>query len=289
LELIGSPSIAADVEIIEMTVRFYEMLGLNGLHVLINSLGRDQCRARYREAILNHAEAMLKDQTTEFQERVQKNPLRLLDSKDPEIQALMKTAPSVLEYLEDDGKQKFEQIQALLTEACISYQVEPALVRGLDYYTDTVFEVQSTKLGAQSALCGGGRYDNLIKELGGPPTPSVGVAMGIERALMVVEEEGLLPEEPKPSVFVAYMSEETGKEAKKLVKELREQGLIALIDIDSKSLKSQLRQADKSGARHVIVVGEDEMASGHVALRNLATGEQKLVARGQVAALLVSL
>lgn len=283
LELIGSPNVAADVEIIEMTVKFYEMLGLKGLRVLINSLGRDECRARYREAILQHSDEMLKSQSTEFQERVQKNPLRLLDSKVPDIQILMKTAPNVLEYLEDEGKEKFGQIQELLTAAGISYQVEPTLVRGLDYYTDTVFEVQSTKLGAQSALCGGGRYDNLIKELGGPATPSVGVAMGIERALMVAEEEGLLPEEPSPTVFVAYMSDETGREAKKLVGELRNQGISALIDIDGKSLKSQLRQADKSGAKQVIVVGEDELASGQVALRNLATSEQKLIGRSEVA------
>lgn len=279
LEIIGSPSVAADAEIIELTVRFYKRLGLKDLNVLLNSLGREECRKRYREAILVHASNWLQSQPEDMQDRVKRNPLRLLDSKDPEVQELMKSAPSILDFLEGESKQRFELLQCLLEEAGVQYRIDPSIVRGLDYYTETVFEVQSTKLGAQSSLCGGGRYDNLMKELGGAQTPSVGVAMGIERALIVLEEEGLLPEPKKPKFFIAYTGADTRREAFKIAAELREAGFETLIDVDGKSLNSQMRQADKAQAERVIIVGDAELKSGQVTVRNLATGEQSTVAR----------
>ncbi len=188
---------------------------------------------------------------------------------------MIRSAPSVLEFLEPDCKVKFEELQCLLNNAGINFTVEPSIVRGLDYYTETVFEVQSARLGAQSSLCGGGRYDGLIKEIGGPPTPSVGVGMGIERVLIVLEAEALLPPSPPFDAFVAFTGLETRTEAFKIASELREAGLSAIMDVDAKSLKSQLRQADKSGALFVIVVGEEELSRGSVVVRNLATSEQK--------------
>lgn len=274
LELIGSPSIAADAEIIEITVRFYERLGLTGLQVLLNSLGREECRVRYRRAVLDFASSYLKDQPLDFQERVRKNPLRLLDSKDPEVVDLVKGAPRVLDYLEEECKLRLDQLMCLLTDAGIPYQVDSGIVRGLDYYTETVFEVQSTKLGAQSALCGGGRYDNLIKDLGGPPTPSVGVAMGIERAVMVLEAEGLLQSETKPQAYVAYTGEDMRCHAFEVAATLRSAGVRTLIDIDGRSLKSQLRQADRAGALKVVLIGEEEMRTGSYTVRTLADGAQ---------------
>jgi len=282
LELIGSPSMAADAEIIEITVRFYEKLGISELNVMLNCLGRDECRERFREAILKHAAKYLEGQVPEVREKAERNPLRLLDSKDPEIQELMATGPVVLDYLEDECKGRFEELQKLLKGADIQFCVDPAIVRGLDYYTETVFEVQSSKLGSQSSLCGGGRYDGLVKELGGPPTPSVGVAMGIERALIVLEAENALPPLPPFQAFVAYTGAETREEAQKLVSELRKAGVSALIDVDGKSLKSQLRQADRSGVSHVLVVGEEELARGAVVFRDLATSEQRDVPKGEL-------
>jgi histidyl-tRNA synthetase len=287
LELVGSPSVAADAEIIEITVEFYRRLGMKDLNVLLNSLGREECRARYREAILRHAEAYLANQPVELQEKATKNPLRLLDSKDPEMQALMQTAPSVLSYLEPESLERFNELQRLLDAAGVPYTVEPSIVRGLDYYTETVFEVQSAKLGAQSSLCGGGRYDGLVKELGGPPTPSVGVGMGIERALIVLEEEGVLPRGPTVDAFVAYTGPETKEDAFRLAADLRREGIAALLDIDGKSLKSQLRQSDRSGTSYVLVVGEEELLRGAIVLRNLSTSEQTEVPISEVASRLI--
>jgi len=283
LELIGSPSVAADAEIIGLTVGFYKRLGLKETNVLLNSLGRAECRARYRQAILAHASNWLAQQPEEMQEKTKKNPLRLLDSKDPEVQELMASAPSILDFLEEVSKLRFDQLQCLLTEAGVKYTVSPGIVRGLDYYTETVFEVQSEGLGSQNSLCGGGRYDDLIKELGGPPTPSVGVAMGIERALMVLEQQDLLPPETKPDYFVAFTpGEETRRAALNIAKELRAKSLVTLMDIDGKSLNSQMRQADKTGARKVVIVGENELQSGTVTVKDLASGEQETVARDRI-------
>lgn len=282
LELVGSSSVAADAEIIEITVGFYRRLGLNNLNVLLNSLGRAGCRARYRDALLVHAASYLEGQSEEIRAKALKNPLRLLDSKDPDAVEMIKSAPNVLEFLEPECKVRFEELQCLLDNAGINYIVDPSIVRGLDYYTETVFEVQSASLGAQNSLCGGGRYDGLIKEIGGAPTPSVGVGMGIERVLLVLESEGLLPPLPPFNAFVAFTGPETRAEAFKIAAELRNSGLSALIDVDSKSLKSQLRQADKSGALFVVVVGEEELTRGFVVVRDLATSKQMEAARTSV-------
>jgi histidyl-tRNA synthetase len=282
LELVGSPSVAADAEIIEITVRFYERLGLKDLNVLVNSLGRGECRGQFREAILVHAKTYLEGQSEEIRDKALKNPLRLLDSKDPDAQEMIQSAPSVLEFLEPECKVRFEELQCLLNNAGINFTVEPSIVRGLDYYTETVFEVQSARLGAQSSVCGGGRYDGLIKEIGGPPTPSVGVGMGIERALIVLEAEDLLPPLPPFDVFVAFTGFETRAEAFKIAAELRASGLSTVMDVDAKSLKSQLRQADRSGALIVVVVGEEELARGSVVVRSLASSEQSEVPRAGV-------
>lgn len=277
IELVGSPSPAADAEVIEVAVRFLRKLGLSDVTVRMNSIGRDECRQRYREVILNHARPYLEQASEDIREKAEKNPLRLLDSKDPAAQALMATAPPILDYLEEDSKVRFDELQRLLTDAGIPFVVAPEIVRGLDYYTETVFEVLSSHLGAQSAVCGGGRYDNLIKELGGAPLPSVGFGMGVERLILVLESLGLLPTAPRPKVFVAYHGEALRADAFRIVRDLRASGVVALTDVDARSLKSQLRQADKSGAEYVAVLGEDEVAAGTVSLKNMDSGEQASV------------
>ncbi len=275
LELVGSPSPAADAEVVEVTVRFYQALGLSGIEVSLNSIGRDECRARFREAILEGMQSYLVDQGEEVRARVEKNPLRLLDSKDPAVQEALKELPPISDFLEDDSRVRFDKIQELLTAADVPYRLVPEIVRGLDYYTETVFEVTSGKLGAtQSALCGGGRYDNLVKEIGGSPTPSVGVAMGIERALIVLEDAGLRGEAERPDVFIVQATEEAEAACAALAREMRAEGLAALVDLDARSLKSQLRQADKAGVRLAVLVGKDELAKGTAQVRALDSSEQ---------------
>lgn len=284
LELIGSPSPAADAEVIEITAKFYERIGIEDVQVLLNSIGRAECRARYRDVVLGHFATYLAGVESEERAKSEKNPLRLLDTKDPAAAELAKTVPPILDYLEDESKANFETLQALLTEAGVDYKVSPDIVRGLDYYTDTVFEVLSTKLGAQSSLCGGGRYDNLIKELGGPPTPSVGVAMGIERAMIVLEESGLAWEAERPAVYVVQATEDAAAFCRTLVRELREAGLETHCDLDGKKMGNQLKQADKAGARFAALIGTDELASSTVLLRDLSSGEQTTPARKDVVA-----
>jgi histidyl-tRNA synthetase len=276
-ELIGSSSVEADAEVIEITVRFYQALGLSHLNVLINSIGRDACRQRYRDTLLNHAQSYLSTLDMESRAKIEKNPLRLVDSKDPQVADLIASAPSILDFLEDECKIRFEQLQQSLSMAQIPFRVSPTIVRGLDYYTETVFEVQAENIGAQSALCGGGRYDKLVKELGGPDMPSVGVAMGVERALLVLEAEGIRWDAPRPDAFIAYASEAEFPFAIETARRLRSEGLSCVMDYDGKSLKSQLKQADRSEARFTIVLGESEMAAQSYTLRNMATSEQQLV------------
>lgn len=282
LELIGSESPAADCEVIEITVRFYEALGIRGLRVLVNSLGREETRARYRAVLLDHARPYLETLEPDVRSRYERNPLRILDSKDPEAIAAMADAPRVLDYLEEASKAHFDALRGLLDEAGIEYVVAPEVVRGLDYYTDTVFEVQSTSLGAQSALCGGGRYDNLIHEIGGPRTPSVGVAMGVERALMVQEAEGVDVAAPTPRAFLVSATPEARAEVRALARSLRAAGLACIIDLDGRSMKSQLKAADRSGAPIAVLIGTDELAARTATVRDLRTSTQKSVPRDSV-------
>ncbi len=278
LELIGSASPTADAEVIEITVRFYERLGLSGVGVLLNCIGRDACRARYRDVILSVAKSFLLDQDDAYRARVEKNPLRLIDSKDPAAKAALADLPPILDYVEEDGRARFFKLQELLTMANVKYELAPSVVRGLDYYTDTVFVVQSASLGAQSELCGGGRYDDLVKEMGGADTPSVGVAMGIERAIIVLEATGIEPPVSNPRAFVVQASPEAAAACRKLAASLRSNGVDTLVDVDERSLKSQLRQADKSGARYALLIGADEIEKGVVQIRDLASGTQVTVA-----------
>ncbi len=278
LELIGSASPAADAEIIEATARFYERIGIEGVEVAINSIGREDARAKYREVLLAHFKSYLAATDEETRAKAQKNPLRLLDSKDPAAAELVQSIPPILNYLEDESRQNFEQLQALLTGAGVRYRVAPEIVRGLDYYTDTVFEIVSSKLGAQSSLCGGGRYDNLVKQLGGPPTPAVGVAMGIERALIVLEETGKAWEDELPEVFIVQATDDAAAMCRKLARDLRAAGVSVLTDIDGKKMAAQLKQADRLGAQKALILGADELAKGTITLRDLATSQQQEIA-----------
>lgn len=283
LELIGSSSAAADAEIIELTVRYFQAIGLSGVRAQINSLGRSACRAKFREAILKFADPILKDFDEEFRAKAYKNPLRLLDTKDAALLEALKEAPPVTDFLEPESQARLEEVQKQLIEAGIPFLLDTGIVRGLDYYTGTVFEVHAEGIGAQSALCGGGRYDDLVSELGGAPTPSVGMGAGIERALLAMELVGAEAPEGKPDAFVVCAPEAAGL-ARKVARDLRNEGLEVRLDIDLRSWKSQLRQADKSGARFAIFLGEDEAKAGTLTLKNLETGEQATVSMEEAAA-----
>ena len=280
LELLGSPSPLADAEVIEVTSRVYAALGLTETVVVLNSLGRDACRAAFRARVLEHMAAYLADQTEELRAKANRNPLRLLDSKDPAAREALHGLPPVTDFLEPEERAHFERVQALLTDAGIAYRLDPGVVRGLDYYTGTVFEVHSTALGAKSELCGGGRYDDLVGQLGGPDTPAVGVGMGIERALIVLEAAGLLPAPPRPDAFVIATDAASEPAALALARELRAGGVSVLVDPNARSLKSALGQADKAKARLALLLGPDELARGMVQFRLLDTSERLDVPRG---------
>lgn len=268
-EIIGSQSVEADAEIIEVTHRFFLRLGLTSLEVLINSIGRAEDREKFAEAILAHLSAWLRDQAAEDRARAEKNPLRLLDTKSPVLQEALADLPSIEGFLGDASKVHFDDLQARLTEADVPFRVDRGIVRGLDYYSDTVFEFTSPKLGAQSSLCGGGRYDGLVKQLGGPPTPCVGVGIGLERAIIVALQEGVNPDQETPAVFIVAEDDADRSLVRTLARRLREAGIACQSDLDGKKRPQQLKQADRVGARRALIVSGETLT-----VRDMQTGAE---------------
>ncbi len=281
-EIIGASSPAADAEIIECAVTFFGAMGIESVKVLINSIGRAATRAKYREALLEFLKPLLADMSEEQRATAERNPLRLFDSKDPKMQDALRESPQVLDYLEPESAQHFDLLQHYLADAGIEFEIRPEIVRGLDYYTDTVFEIQSTALGAQSSLCGGGRYDGLVKELGGPPLPAVGVGIGMERTLIVQEALGEVPLPSSPEVFVVASSPEYLVHVKRLTSLLREEGFGAVYDFDAGSMKSQMKAAAKAQAGYAAIIGEEEVEAEKITLRNLESGEQQMLSYEEV-------
>ncbi|MBL8048402.1 MAG: histidine--tRNA ligase [Chthonomonas sp.] len=277
LELIGAKGPAADAEIIELTCRFYEAVGIKDTVVLLNSIGRSATRAAFRDVLLEHMAGYIETISDEDRAKVTKNPLRLIDTKEPVALELLKSAPQILDYLEDDSRAHFDGVRAALDRAGVKYRLAPEVVRGLDYYTDTVFEVHSEHLGAQGALCGGGRYDGLIQELGGPATPSVGVGIGVERLGIVLEGMGIAREPGRPTAYVVAATPEVWEAVESLVRTLRGQSIGCQWSLDRANLKNQFKEADRLGARFAVVIGTDELAAGKVSLRDLVSGDQSLV------------
>lgn len=282
LELLGSASPLADAEVIEVVVRFYEAIGIEEVTVLLNSIGRSETRARYRHIVLDHVRGWLETQTAENQERARRNPMRLLDAKDPEIIAALSGVPAITSVLEDASRIHFEKLQAELDRRGIRFALRPNIVRGLDYYNDTVFEVHSDQLGAQGALCGGGRYDGLVEAIGGAPTPAVGVGMGIERAIIVLEALGKVGSAPGLTAFLVAADEESWPDVLRLADELRQAGIACQYDLDQRAVKHQLKQADRSEASYAVILGAHEREQAAVTLKTLATGEQILVPRAEL-------
>lgn len=274
-EMYGSASPAADAEMIAMVDAFLRRLGIKGIALNINSIGCPKCRGEYHKALKSYFEGRKDELCGTCRERLEKNPMRILDCKSPICQDIAKDAPVILDYLCDGCKSHFEKLQKNLTAMNIEFTVNPKIVRGLDYYTKTVFEFVTTSIGAQGTVCGGGRYDGLIEQLGGAPTPALGFAMGIERLIMTMESQGCDFIEPKKcALYIAAMDEAALEKAIVLTKTLRDDGIWAEYDLAGRGLKAQMKYANKLGADFSMVLGSNEIESGKANLKNMETGEQ---------------
>lgn len=279
IEALGVQGPNIDAEIILLAVQILQSLGLKDLKLKINSVGCPKCRPLHREKLQEFFKPHFDELCKDCQSRYDRNPLRLLDCKNPHCQELGIGAPSLEECLCDECREHFEGLKQLLTAAGIEYEVDHNLVRGLDYYTKTAFEIQYKPLGAQSAVCGGGRYDGLIEEVGGPATPGIGFAMGMERVLLALESQNLLPDvQEAMDVFAVCPNQEYFPTVFKTVIDLRRVGLKAEFDFQGRSMKAQMKQANRVNAKYVLIFGEDEFARGQVVLRNMSTSEQKEIA-----------
>lgn len=274
VELFGSECAAADVEVISLAYTFLKSAGLTELTLNINSIGCPECRAKYNAALKKYIGDNLDKMCAQCRDRFDRNPLRILDCKEEKCKAVTAGAPRILDYLCDDCAKHFEEVKRRLSALKIPYVVNAGIVRGLDYYTRTVFEFISDAIGAQGTVCGGGRYNNLVEEVGGKPTPAVGFGLGLERLLMVLENTGKLnaPEE-RSDLYVASMGERAGKYVPVLAAQLRAQGVRTEFDISARGLKAQMKYADKSGARYVVVIGDDELDAGKVSVKDMASGD----------------
>ena len=283
LECFGAQEATADAELILLAYRLLSSLGVRNLSVNINSIGCPECRPKYHAMLKEFLAGRIDQMCPTCQSRFERNPLRVLDCKEHKCQELVKDAPSMLDVLCDDCKAHFAQLQACLAASGIPYQVDSRIVRGLDYYTKTVFELITTTKDGNLTVCGGGRYDHLVKELGGPDLPAVGFGMGIERVLMLLDSEGIVI--PKPNqydVFVTYMGENR-LAAFTLVQQLRQAGIKADMDHCGRSLKAQFKYANKTGAPLTATLGDDEAAQGVVELKNMNTREERTVPQAEIA------
>lgn len=274
VECYGSDSPSADAEVISLASTILKKVGLTQIELNINSIGCPECRAKYNKALKEYIGANLHLMCGQCQARFEKNPLRILDCKEEKCKAITANAPKILDYLCDDCKAHFEKVQAILTSLGIPFKVNSGIVRGLDYYTRTVFEFVSTDIGAQGTVCGGGRYNNLVEEVGGKPTPAVGFGMGLERLLLVLENTNNLQAEPETiDVYVASLGEEAQNQARKIVAQLRSEGIKAETDIMDRGIKAQMKYADRVGAKYVVVIGDEELENGVVNIKNMQNGE----------------
>ena len=275
LEVFGTPDMLADCDVISIAHDFLDEMGVKDVELRINSVGCPKCRAAYRKALQDFLRPHYDELCDTCKDRFDRNPMRILDCKSPEDQKLVADAPLMIDYLCEDCRKAFEEVKAGLSAMNIDYVVDPKIVRGLDYYTKTAFEFVSNKIGAQGTVCGGGRYDNLVEEIGGPETPGVGFGLGIERLLLLMEANGVEIPEPAPlDVFVAVMGDEAKLKGQGILHELHLTGISAQMDILSRNLKGQFKYAARLGARYTVVIGDDEIERGVVQLKDMDAHEQ---------------
>lgn len=277
VEVLGSADPAVDAEVIDLAMTTYKQLGLTSLKLVINSLGDTESRKSHRAALISHFTPYKEELCKDCQARLEQNPMRVLDCKVDRDHPSMSTAPSILDYLNDDSKQYFEEVKRYLDLMGINYEVDPKLVRGLDYYNHTAFEIMSEAegFGAITTLAGGGRYNGLVEELGGPTTPGIGFGMGIERLLMALDAENItIPIEDELDCFLISVGDETKKEAVRLVHELRQNGIQVDQDYQGRKIKAQFKAADRYKAKYVLILGEDELQKQVINVKEMETGEQ---------------
>ncbi len=277
VEIYGGAGADTDAEVIKLAYTVLKKCGLS-VKLYINSMGCPDCRKKYNEALKGYFADKLDKLCPTCRERYNKNPLRILDCKEEGCKALCKDAPKIIDYLCDDCSAHFKKLQELLTDCGVAYEINPFIVRGLDYYTKTVFEFVTTALGSQGTVCGGGRYDNLISQLGGTPTCGVGFGMGIERLLMLMEAENvIIPAHENVKLYIATMGDAAYKKAFEIVSALRDKGVKAEVDHAGRGIKAQFKYADKIHAENVVTLGENELASGVAQIKNMADGSLKQV------------
>ena len=283
VEALGEANPAVDAEVILLAMSLLEGLGLKDLELSINSVGCPKCRSKYRTMLQDFFRDKLDDLCEDCRSRFDRSPLRILDCKKDSDKPYMADAPKITDCLCDECSDHFAKLKEHLANAGISFQHDPRLVRGLDYYTKTAFEIKYPPLGAQSAVAGGGRYDGLIEEMGGSPTPAVGFATGLERLLLALESQNLLPEKNRSvDAYVVALGEAAQSEGFKLLNNLRKAGLSAAMDFAGRSMKAQMKQANKLGARYALILGDDEIAEGVVMLRSMSDSQQEKVALAEV-------
>lgn len=284
-EMFGAADASADFTVISLAASFIRELGIKNTSLHINSIGCPNCRPAYRENLVSY----LKERESELCEtcraRMEQNPLRVLDCKVEGCKKVAEGAPRTVDNLCADCRAHLDKLEGSLKAAGVEYEIDPRIVRGLDYYTRTVFEFIADGIGAQSTICGGGRYDGLVKELGGPELPAVGFAMGISRLILAMEASGVAaPEADVPELYVAPMGEAAQREALRITEALRCAGVYAECDVTGRGLKAQMKYADKIGAKYTLIVGDDELAAGKAQLRSMADSEQSEIALSDVVA-----
>ena len=288
VEALGEKNPAVDAEIILLAWNFLKNLGLDELQLKINTVGCPACRPVYRQKLIQYFSEYHDELCGDCKSRLEKNPLRILDCKVDADKDFMEDAPKIETCLCDECREHFARVQELLTAAGVEFKIDSRLVRGLDYYTKTAFEIQYTPLGAQAALAGGGRYDGLVEEIGGPPTPGIGFAAGIERILIALEKQNLIPTAQKNlDAFIVTAGRKAEVCGFKLLNNLRQKNIAATMDFASRSIKAQMKQAAKSGAKFALIIGDDEVNENAVTVKNLETSEQNKISIDEVAAMIM--
>lgn len=275
IECFGATSPLADAEMIALAKQIFDELGVKDLHLELNSIGCPTCRAEYHKALKEYFASRVDELCDTCRDRLDRNPMRILDCKSPVCSEIAKDAPVVLDYLCEECKEHFEKTKSYLDAMNIEYIVNPQIVRGLDYYTKTVFEFVADSIGAQGTVCGGGRYDGLIEELGGQHTPSLGFGMGLERLQLVMEAQGCeFPEPSRPDLFIVAMGDKATLKAVEIAKDMRDEGYSVVYDLNGRSLRAQMKYADKISAKYNVVIGDNEVDTKSAVLKDMTTGEQ---------------
>ncbi|WP_085523259.1 histidine--tRNA ligase [Tuberibacillus sp. Marseille-P3662] len=278
IEALGSNDPAIDAEVIALAMHFYHNLGLRNLKLVINSLGDPESRSQHRQALIDHFKPSIGDFCQDCQNRLTSNPMRILDCKVDRDHPLMATAPSILDYLNDFSVSFFAKVKQALDDMGIAYEIDPTLVRGLDYYNHTAFEIMGEGFGAITTLSGGGRYNGLVSELGGPETPGIGFALSIERLILAMEAENIeVPYDETIDCFIVTLGEDAERKTPVLLQQMRHAGLAVDQDYVGRKVKGQFKQADRLGAKYVAVLGENELQQGVINLKDMTTGEEETV------------